>query len=315
MLSPAGGLIEHRKAVDARRRRAPMILVFGSINIDLLLPVPQLPIAGETVLGGDYRLLPGGKGANQALAARRAGAAVAIAGAVGEDAFAALALANLRADGIDLDLLRRVERPTGCAAITVDQGGENLIAVAPGANRAAVAAAVSDAALGRYTTVVCQMEVPAAETAALIRRARTAGSRVVLNLAPALPLDPAVLAEIDLLVANRIEAATFRREPEALARLLRQALVVTAGAEGAVAYLADGGRIRVPALAIEPDDTTGAGDTFVGVLAAGLDQGLRLEPALRRASAAAGLACLAPGAQTAMPNSAAIDAAVARLAH
>jgi ribokinase len=290
-----------------------MILVFGSINIDLLLPVPQLPIAGETVLGGDYRLLPGGKGANQALAARRAGAAVAMAGAVGEDAFAALALANLRADGIALDLLRRVERPTGCAAIMVDEGGENLIAVAPGANRAAVAAAVPDAALGPDTTVVCQMEVPAVETAALIRRARAAGSRVVLNLAPALPLDPAVLADIDLLIANRTEAATLRQHPEELARLLRQALVVTTGAEGAVAYLADGGLIPVPALAIEPVDTTGAGDTFVGVLAAGLDRRLTLAPALRRASAAAGLACLAPGAQTAIPNSAAIDAAVTRL--
>jgi len=290
-----------------------MILVFGSINIDVLVPVPLLPLPGETVLGGDYALLPGGKGANQALAARRAGAAVLLAGAVGEDGFAALALANLQAEGGDLGLVRRVGRPTGCAAIMVGAGGENLIAVAPGANAAAAAVDVPEAALGPGTIVVCQLEVPPAESAALIRRARAVGSRVILNLAPALPLEPALFADIDLLVANRSEAASLGGDPAGRARALRQALVVTSGAEGAIAYLADGGMIPVPALAISPVDTTGAGDTFVGVLAAGLDEGLPLEPALRRASAAAGLACLAAGAQTAMPDQAAIDGAVGRL--
>lgn len=290
-----------------------MILVFGSINLDVLVPVPQLPLPGETVLGGDYALLPGGKGANQALAARRAGAFVAMAGAAGEDAFAALALANLRAEGVDLGLVRMTGRPTGCAAIMVGAGGENLIAVAPGANGDAVSADVPDAALGPGRLLVCQMEVPVAETAALIRRARAAGCRTLLNLAPALPLDPAVFAEIDVLVANRGEAATLDGDPAPLARMLRQALVVTSGAEGATAFLADGGVIAVPALDIAAVDTTGAGDTFVGVLAAALDQGLALEPALRRASAAAGLACLSRGAQTAMPDRAAIEAAVTEL--
>src|SRR5437763_8428660 len=143
-----------------------MILVFGSINIDLLLPVPRLPAPGETVLGGDYALAPGGKGANQALAARRAGAEVAMAGAVGDDGFAAAALELLQRDGVDLALVRRAGRPTGCAAIMVGADGENLIAVAPGANHAARAADVPDAALGPDTMLVCQMEVPAAETAA-----------------------------------------------------------------------------------------------------------------------------------------------------
>src|SRR5439155_9319091 len=115
------------------RRPLRVILVFGSINIDLLVPVRDLPRPGETVLGGDYALLPGGKGANQALAARRAGATVRLAGAVGDDAFAGAALALLRRDGVDLGLLRRVPRPTGCAAIMVDVTGENLIAVASGA--------------------------------------------------------------------------------------------------------------------------------------------------------------------------------------
>ena len=290
-----------------------MILVFGSINLDMLVPVPRLPRPGETVLGCDYALLPGGKGANQALAARRAGASVRLAGAVGEDAFAALALANLRAAGVDLDLVRVAGRPTGCAAIMVGERGENLIAVASGANHDAAAADVPDTALGPGTLLVCQMEVPAAETAAVIRRARAAGSRILLNLAPALPLDPALVAEIDLLVANRGEAASLGGDPAPLARRLRQALVVTSGAEGATAFLAGGGMISVPALNIAAVDTTGAGDTFVGVLAAGLDQGLTLEPALRRAGAAGGLACLAQGAQTAMPDQAAIDTAVMRL--
>jgi ribokinase len=290
-----------------------VILVFGSINIDVLVPVPRLPSPGETVLGGDYALLPGGKGANQALAARRAGASVMMAGAVGNDGFAALALENLRRDGVDLGLVRRVERPTGCAAIMVGAAGENLIAVASGANRDAEAANVPDSVLGRETIVVCQMEVPSAENWAMIRRARTAGTRTVLNLAPAAPIDPALFAEIDILVANAGEADALGPDPAALGRRLRQAFIVTRGGEGSTAFLADGSRIDTPALAIEPIDTTGAGDTFVGALAAGLDRRLTFAAALREASVAAALACLANGAQSAMPNRAAIEAAAARL--
>ena len=298
-----------------------MILVFGSINIDLLVPVPHLPTPGETVLGGDYALLPGGKGANQALAGRRAGASVAMVGAVGSDAFAGLALENLRRDGVDLDLVRRVERPTGCAAIMVGAGdenrgehrGENLIAVAPGANREAASALVPDAVLAPEVILVCQMEVPPAENWALIRRARAAGARTILNLAPAAPVDPALFAEIDILVANAGETAPLGADPAALARRLRQALVVTRGGDGSTAFLADGSLIATPALAIVPIDTTGAGDTFVGVLAAALDRQLALGAALRFASAAAGLACLARGAQSAIPDGAAIEAAAARL--
>jgi ribokinase len=290
-----------------------MILVFGSINIDVLVPVPELPRPGETVLGGDYRLLPGGKGANQALAARRAGAAVTMAGAVGNDAFADAALELLRRDGVDLHLVRRVERPTGCAAIMVGESGENLIAVASGANTAVRAESVPDDALDLATIVLCQMEVPVAETAALIRRAARRHARCILNLAPGLPVDRGLLGDLDLLVANEAEAATLGGDAAAIARRLRQGFVVTRGAAGSTAFLADGERLDIPALTIEAVDTTGAGDNFVGVLAAELDRGLVLEPALRRARAAAGLACLAHGAQSAMPNAAAIDKAVARL--
>jgi ribokinase len=290
-----------------------MIVVFGSINVDLIVPVARLPRPGETVLGGDYALLPGGKGANQALAARRAGAEVVLAGAVGADPFADAALDRLRGEGVDTRLVRVVEQPTGCAAITVSSEGENMIAVAPGANASARSYQLPDDLLGAGTTLVAQMEVPPGETAQLIRRLRMRGGYSLLNLAPALPIDAALWTEIDLAVANKDEAAATGSDPEGLACRLRQGLVVTRGAAGAVAILRDGTRIEVPPLAIEPVDTTGAGDTFVGVLAAALDLGSTLEIALRRATAAAGLACLARGAQTAMPDAAAIAAAVGRL--
>jgi ribokinase len=290
-----------------------MVLVFGSINADLIIPVPRLPRPGETVMGGDYAMLPGGKGANQALAARRAGAAVVLAGAVGADAFADIALDLLRREGVDTRLVQVVKQPTGCAAIMVSKEGENLIAVASGANMSVRSGQVADELLGPDVTLVAQMEVPPGETEALIRRMRAHHGRVLLNLAPALPIDHALLGEIDLVIANESEATTLGSDPARLAMRLRQGFVITRGAAGSVAFLRDGMRLEVPALPIEPLDTTGAGDTFVGVLAASLDLGSTLELALRRASAAAGLACLARGAQTAMPDSAMIAAAVSRL--
>jgi len=291
-----------------------MIVVFGSINVDVLVPVPHLPVRGETVLGELYRLAPGGKGANQALAARRAGAEVTMVGVVGGDAFAAIGLDLLRRDGVDLGLIATVERPTACAIITVDPAGENLIAVASSANLMARAAQVPDALLRQDTVLVLQREVPDAENAALIARARARGARIVLSLAPAGPIAPARLEDVDVLIANEAEAVTLGSDPAATASRLRQALVVTRGAQGATVFLAAGGTFLVPALRVAPVDTTGAGDTFAGVLAAGLDAGLALRDATRRASAAAALACLALGAQEAMPTRAAIDAAAARLA-
>ncbi|HUC10234.1 MAG TPA: ribokinase [Stellaceae bacterium] len=290
-----------------------MILVFGSINVDLVVPVPRLPRPGETVLGGDYLLLPGGKGANQALAARRAGAVVVIAGAVGEDGFAATTLDPLRRAGIDTGLVRAVAAPTGCAAIMVSEGGENIIAVASGANLMARSDQVPDALLGPRIVLVAQMEVPSAETGAMIRRVRAAGGYVLLNLAPAGALDDSLLRDIDLVVANEQEAATLGADPARIATTLRHGLIVTRGAAGADAYLRNGATLSVPALPVAAIDTTGAGDTFVGVLAAALAQGQPIETGLRRASAAAGLACLARGAQAAMPDAAAIEEAMGRL--
>jgi ribokinase len=287
-----------------------VVVTFGSINVDLTVPVPSLPRPGETVLGGDYRLVPGGKGANQALAARRAGARVFLAGAIGSDYFGEVALGQLRRDGVDTHLVRVAEAPTGCAAVMVSPTGENMIAVAPGANARVRSDQVVDEVIDAETILVAQAEVPIAETNALIRRVRARGGTSLLNLAPALPIDPDLYTEIDLLIVNETEAATIGRDPESLAGSLRRGLVITLGSAGAIAFLSNGDRLEVPALRIEPVDTTGAGDTFVGVLAASLDAGSALEPALRRASVAAGLACLTYGAQSGMPHATAIDTAM-----
>jgi ribokinase len=297
----------------ASREETRMILVFGSINVDVIVPVPRLPEPGETVLGGDYRLLPGGKGANQAVAARRAGAGVVMAGAVGSDSFAGVALDPLIRAGIDTRLVRTVATPTGCAAIMVSESGENMIAVASGANTAVCSDQVPDAIFSPETILVTQMEVPPAETAAVIRRVRAAGGSTLLNLAPALVIEASLLGEIDLVIANAGEAATLGGDPGQIAGRRRRGLIVTRGAAGATAYLANGGIFSAPALPIVPIDTTGAGDTFVGVLAAALDAGAALETGLRRASAAAGFACLARGAQSSMPDAAMIDQAVRQL--
>ena len=291
-----------------------MLLTFGSINVDLIVPVQNLPQPGETVLGTDYSLLPGGKGANQALAARRAGSEVLLAGAVGSDQFAEVALNLLRRAGVDVHLVRVVELPTGCAAIMVSDTGENAIAVAPGANASVHANQIPDELLDAKTVLIAQMEVPPAESEMLIRRVRKRGGRCLLNLAPALQFDLGLLPEIDLLVANEHEAATLGPDLARVGRALRQALIVTRGARGAAAFLADGSSLDVPALAVAPVDTTGAGDAFTGVLGANIDQGFSLAEALSRASVAGALTCLAYGAQSALPDKAAIDRALSSLA-
>ncbi|MDO9711221.1 PfkB family carbohydrate kinase [Paracraurococcus lichenis] len=287
------------------------VLVFGSVNADLVFALPALPGPGETVLGPRHVALPGGKGANQAVAAARDGAPTAFAGAVGADPLAEVALAGLREAGVDLARLAIAAAPTGCAAIAVDPAGRNQIAVGSGANLLARAAQVEDAALTPATLLLLQMEVPAAETAALVMRARARGARVLLNLAPAAALDRAALAALDLLVANEHEAAWLAArlgcgaEAAALHRALGIGVAVTRGEAGAEAMTA-AGPLRVPAFPVRAVDTTGAGDAWCGVLAAALERGLPLEAAMRRASAAAALACTRAGA--AMPRAAETDA-------
>jgi len=289
-----------------------MIVLFGSINLDLIFHLPAIPRAGETLLAPGIRIEPGGKGANQAVAAARDGAQVVMAGAIGRDALAAGALAMLRDASVDLSRVIEVEAATGCAAIFVDPHGANAIGVGSGANLAVRAEQVEDALLGPTTTLVLQMEVPAAETASLIHRARACGARIILNLAPAGPLEVAALRALDLLTVNETEAAWLAADLGcgADAAALRGALGVdvvrTLGEAGADVATASGTQ-RMPAHRITPVDTTAAGDCFVGVLAAALDRGASLTTALTRASAAAALCCTRAGSQSSLPTAAETD--------
>ena len=296
-----------------------MILSFGAVNLDLIATVERLPRAGETVLGPGYRALPGGKGANQALAARRAGAEVQLVGCVGRDAFAEPALAELVAAGVGLDhVVRHDTAPTGCALICVDRTGENQIAVALGANAELKAVHVPDALLGPGTILLLQREVTAEESWALARRASGRGARVLLNLAPAGEAPGDVLRVLDWLILNEGEAAELARahgtgsDAAALAQALGIGVVTTLGPHG-IAARRGAERWRVPALAITPVDTTGAGDAAVGAFAAALDRGLEPGEALRWASVAGALACLTPGAQSSLPTHADIMMALKRL--
>jgi ribokinase len=227
----------------------------------------------------------------------------------------------VEAAGVDCEHLAVSPRPTAVAVIGVDAAGENAIIVASGANLDTAAAQVPEALLGPGATVLCQNEIRPAETFEALRRARRHGARAILNLAPAAPVPEDVLAALDVLVVNELEARVVAGDAEGrpadLARLLAArhgglACVVTLGAEGCLA-VGPGLAVRVPALAIDPVDTTGAGDAFVGALAAWLDGGAGLEEALRAASVAAGCACEGMGAQTAQADRARILARLADL--
>jgi ribokinase len=300
-----------------------VITVFGSINIDLIVAVAALPRPGETVLGPGYRLAPGGKGANQALAAARAGGTVRMIGAVGNDDFAARALADLAAAGVDLSRVARVPEPTGAAMICVDAKGENMIVVASGANRRAAAEQLDAELLARPGLLLLQMEVAPEASWAVVERARERSWRILLNAAPAGPIPPSVLSRLDWLVVNGGEAITVAaaaglaagdpiEAARAIAGVAGPACIVTLGGEGAAAAAKDE-LWRVGALPITPVDTVGAGDAFVGTFAATIDGGGALPEALHRAAVAGGLACLTPGAQPSLPSAAAIAARLADL--
>jgi ribokinase len=297
-----------------------MVIVFGSVNLDLSVAVQQAPRAGETVLGGALLTDGGGKGANQAHAARRYGAQVALVGAVGDDALGATALASLERAGVRLDALRRVPGvATGAALITLDVQGENRIVVAPGANAAACADDVPDADLAQARVVLLQLEVPFEQSRRLARRARAHGCRVMLNAAPVTPGWQPDLADIDVVIVNRIElhqlADSLRVAPgapatraQALARSAGCEVLLTLGAYGAMLATLDGSVASMNGHAVPVRDTTGAGDTFAGVFAAACAGGQDTMAALRAANAAAALCCGARGAQAAQPDRAAIDA-------
>jgi ribokinase len=290
-----------------------VILVFGSINLDLIYSLPHIPKAGETVLTSDLLVQPGGKGANQAVAAARDGAQVTMVGAVGRDVLADEALGLLKGAGVDLAHVRRVEATTGCATISLDSDGNNAIAVASGANLSVRADQVADEFLTHSTTLVLQMEVPAGETAFLIRRANGRVGRIILNLAPASELDQDALALVDFLIVNETEGAWLANKlacdntAASFHAALSVGIIRTLGGDGLEAATKFGAW-RFPARQIIPVDTTAAGDCFVGVLAASLDRGMSLNSALRRATAAAGLCCTRHGSQASLPFRTEIDA-------
>ena len=295
-----------------------MIIVFGSVNVDFVTRVEAIPRPGETVLGPGYDVIPGGKGANQALAARRAGADVAMAGAVGRDPFADIGLALLKRDGVDLSATEAVDAPTGAAFITVDAKGENAITVASGANAKARASSLSNLSIGARDVLLMQREVPESEQIAAACFAKEKGARVILNVAPAGAIAEELATLVDVLIMNEHEATEVAHgmgfkgsTPEEYARMIAEArkltTIVTLGADGAVGWT-DGVRRHIPAFPVTVVDTTAAGDAFCGAFAAALDRGFGFTSALAHGVAAGSLACTKAGAQPSLPSSIDIEA-------
>jgi ribokinase len=293
---------------------AAQVVVVGSLNMDLVARAARLPVPGETVPGDAFSTIPGGKGANQAVASARLGARTAIIGCVGDDAFGAQLRSGLLADGIDCQGVRTaLGVSSGVALIVVDEAGRNGIVVVPGANGRLGPEDVDahEAVLAAARVVVLQLETPLETVAHAARRARALGKTVVLNPAPARPLPEDLAACVDFLVPNEIEAAALSGIPvrsvetaiEAGRRLRAAgagAVLVTLGAQGVVAVGPSGERHH-PAPAVAAVDTTAAGDTFIGGFCAALVRGLPVPAAIDFAQAAAAISVTRPGAQPSIP--------------
>jgi ribokinase len=308
------------RSLEPSRQRPPdvptpngRVVVVGSINVDLVVAASRLPHPGETVIGGAFARHLGGKGANQAVAAARAGATVAMVGAVGQDADGDESLAALEAEGIDVSRIRRVNAPTGVALIAVAPDGENQIVVAPGANALLSTDDVSlrDLPAGPGVMLTC-LEIPMPAVIASVAAAARIGMKAMVNPAPAQALPQKLLASVEILTPNAQElllltgATDVEGGVSSLLAAGARAVVVTLGANGAL--LAEGRRRRsIPALAVEVVDTTGAGDTFAGVLAAWLATGQGLDEAVDAANRAAGLSVTHSGARTGVPGRSAIE--------
>ncbi|UHQ22204.1 ribokinase [Lysobacter sp. 5GHs7-4] len=293
--------------------RIGTVLVAGSANLDFVVRAARVPAPGETVLGRGLATYPGGKGANQAVACARAGAPTRLLAAFGDDAYAAPIEASLRTAGVDVQALRVADRATGTAFICVSDDGENAITVAPGANAALRAEHLPD--LSGVACLLLQLETPLATVEAWAKAARAAGVRVLLNAAPAHVLSPCLLGAVDVLIVNEGELAAITGVHgdlvTALANLQQVPwVIVTLGARGCCARI-DGELLHQAAYPVAAIDTTAAGDTFCGTLAAALAAGEGAAAALRRASAASALACTRPGAQSSVPARAEVDALLA----
>lgn len=293
------------------------VCVVGSVNVDLVVRAERLPRPGETVLGGRFETHDGGKGANQAVAAARAGATVAMIGAVGSDDHGRRALAALETEGIDLPGMRRLDdQPTGVALIAVGPRGENQIVVAPGANGAFELDDADRDAIASASVLVTNHEIPAAVVVDALRTAHAAGVTAILNPAPARALSAEVLALGPILTPNEHELVVAIGNDDTDAALeelsSRHAgpIVVTQGPAGAL-LVTRAGRERFPGRSVaEVVDTTGAGDTFNGVLAAWLATGATISDSIRAANVAASLSIGVAGARGGMPERGAIEAAL-----
>lgn len=272
----------------------PLLAVLGSANADLVVAVPRRPGAGETVLGSDVRVLPGGKGANTAVAAARLGARTAFVGAVGDDGHGRLLRESLTTNGVDVSRLRTADRPTGAAFITVTADGENAIVVSPGANAALTPA---DVDLTGAAVLVASLEVPVPVVEHAVAEAARLGVRAVLNLSPVAELSPTTLAALDPLIVNQHEAAALGP----LLDLGVRSAVITLGPDGAD-VLTRAGTTHVPAPTVDPVDTTGAGDAFAGALAHRLAQGDDLVDAAAYACRVAAVSVTKAGAQPSYPT-------------
>lgn len=288
------------------------MVVVGSANMDLVATTPVLPRAGETVLGHTFTMVPGGKGANQAMAAARAGASCTFLGAIGSDSFGVTLKARLSASSVDTTHLRVVYGTSGVALVVVDDDGENNIVVTPGANAAFTALTGDEiAAIQRADVLVCQLEIPIETVTEAALAARAAGVRVLVNAAPARALPDELLGAIDLLVVNEGEALAItgrgREEPDALLAVVPRA-VVTYGDEGAWYGERGGPATRMPAFKVDTVDSTAAGDAFTGALAVAWAEGRDLVDAVRWACAAGAACARRLGASTSLPTRAEIDA-------
>lgn len=302
-----------------------MIVIFGSLNVDMVMRMEHLPRPAETVLCPSYQLVPGGKGANQAVAASKSGGEVKLFGKIGDDEFGRLLMDNFRQTNIDLvGVILDKKNATGCASICVDAKGENMISVASGANFHLKEKEVPDFLLGEGTTLLLQMETDAEENWKLIRRAKKFGAKVILNIAPVFDVPEDIFEIVDYVIMNQLEAATLGLylgyevvSPTIVSRRMAatygHTCIVTLGAEGAIASSAQD-VWQVKAMEIDPVDTTAAGDAFIGILAQGIDSRMDLPMALRRASVGSGLACMTSGAQSSLPSADAIDANLAKVA-
>lgn len=290
------------------------VLVAGSANLDFVVRAGHLPQPGETVLGRDFMANPGGKGANQAVACARAGGATTrMLLALGDDAFATPLQASLAAAQVQMQIVRVPDAPTGVAFIGVADSGENSIIVAPGANMRLQARDLPS--LDGVSHLLMQLETPLDVVAAWAQQARAAGVTAVLNAAPAMALPAALLTNVDLLVVNEVELAQLAPRASSVEVAMQQLgvpfVVTTLGEQGCRA-LTPQGWLAQPAFAVQAVDTTAAGDTFCGTLVAALAQRQPWPDALKRASAAAALACTRPGAQASIPTRDEVEALLRR---